>query len=152
MVIYAARIRWRDLSAVLTLAAAFALCLLGGQTEAPAVSAALLARTEADQTAYLEQLGWEVSGPPSSEQVLLPENFGPEYDAYLALQQEGGFDLAALAGETVTRYSYPIANYPTGEDNVLADLLVLDGAIVGGELRSAQLDGFMTALVPREKA
>ena len=28
MVIYAARIRWRDLSAVLTLAAAFALCLL----------------------------------------------------------------------------------------------------------------------------
>ncbi len=152
MVIYAARIRWRDLSAVLTLAAAFALCLLGGQTEAPAVSAALLARTEADQTAYLEQLGWEVSGPPSTEQVLLPEDFGSEYDAYLALQREGGFDLTVWAGETVTRYSYPIANYPTGEDNVLADLLVLDGEIVGGELRSAQLDGFMTALVPREKA
>lgn len=152
MVIYAARIRWRDLSAVLTLAAAFALCLLGGQTEAPAVSAALLARTEADQTAYLEQLGWEVSGPPSTEQVLLPEHFGSEYDAYLALQREGGFDLTVWAGETVTRYSYPIANYPTGEDNVLADLLVLDGEIVGGELRSAQLDGFMTALVPREKA
>ena len=152
MVIYAARIRWRDLSAVLTLAAAFALCLLGGRTEAPAVSAALLARTEADQTAYLAKLGWEVSGPPSSEQVLLPEHFGSEYDAYLALQREGGFDLTAWAGETVTRYSYPIANYPTGEDNVLADLLVLDGEIVGGELRSAQLDGFMTALVPREEA
>lgn len=151
MVIYAARIRWRDLSAVLTLAAAFALCLLGGQTEAPAVSAALMARTEADQTAYLAKLGWEVSGPPSSEQVLLPEHFGSEYDAYLALQREGGFDLTAWAGETVTRYSYPIANYPTGEDNVLADLLVLDGEIVGGELRSVQLDGFMTALVPREE-
>ncbi|MGM9536858.1 MAG: DUF4830 domain-containing protein [Candidatus Onthomonas sp.] len=149
MVIYAARLRWREVSAVLTLAAAFGLCLLGGQTENPAVSAAHLARTEADQTAYLAELGWEVSGPPETDQVLLPEKFGSEFDAYLSLQQDGGFDLVQYAGETVTRYSYPISNYPTGEEGVRADLLVLDGEIIGGELRSVQLDGFMAALLPR---
>lgn len=151
MVICATRIRWKDLSAVLTLTAAFALCLLGGQTRPAAVSAALIAQTESDQIAYLNALGWEVSGTPVSEQVQLPEEFGPEYEEYLALQQKGGFDLTVWAGQIVTRYSYPISNYPTGEENVLADLLVLDGEIIGGELRSSQLDGFMTGLVAREQ-
>lgn len=152
MVIYAARPRLREVSAVLTLAAAFALCLLGGQTQEPAVSAAQLAQVEASQTAYLSDLGWEVSGPPETDQVLLPEEFGPEFDRYLSLQREGGFDLTQYAGETVTRYSYPIANYPTGEAHVYADLLVLNGKIIGGELRSSQLDGFMAALTPREQS
>lgn len=150
MVICAARVRWKDLSAILALTAAFALCLVGGQPQSAPVSAALTAGTESELVSYLSSLGWETSGAPVAEQVLLPQSFGPEYDEYLAIQAEGGFDLAAYAGETVTRYSYTVTNYPTGETGVLADLLVLDGAIIGGELRSAQLDGFMTALTPRQ--
>ncbi len=150
MGIYTFKLRWKDLSAILSLAAAFALCLIGGQMETGAVPVSVSAPTEAEQTAYLQGLGWEVSGGPGVEQVALPEVFGPEYEGYLALQAEGGFDLAAYAGRTVIRYSYPIANYPTGEAGVLADLLVLDGEIVGGELRSSSLDGFMAPLTARE--
>lgn len=151
MVICAARVRWKDLSAILALTAAFALCLLGGQPQSAAVSAPLTAGMEPDLAAYLSALGWETSGDPVSEQVLLPEIFGPEYDGYLAIQEEGGFDLTAYAGKTVTRYSYTVTNYPTGESGVLADLLVLDGEVIGGELRSTQLDGFMTALIPHQQ-
>ena len=150
MVIYAARVRWKDLSAILALTAAFALCLLGGQPQSAAVSGSLTAGSEPDLVSYLSNLGWETSGDPVSEQVLLPESFGPEYDGYLAIQAEGGFDLAAYTGQTVTRYSYTVTNYPTGESGILADLLVLDGEVIGGELRSTQLDGFMTALTPRQ--
>lgn len=151
MLIYTARVRWKDLSAVLALTAAFALCLIGGQLEPAAVTAAALARTESDRAAYLAGLGWEVTGLPTTEEVALPETFGTEYEEYLALQTAGGFDLLPYAGQTVTRYSYPIGNYPTGTDTVFADLLVLEGEIIGGELRSAELDGFMAPLTAREE-
>ncbi len=151
MGIYTVKIRWKDLSAILSLAAAFALCLIGGQRETQAIPAAGTEQIQSEQIAYLEGLGWEVAGTPALELVELPEIFGTEYQDYLALQAEGGFDLAAYAGQLVTRYSYPIANYPSGEEDVLADLLVLDGEIIGGEIRSASLDGFMTALTAREE-
>lgn len=150
MVICAARVRWKDLSAILALTAAFALCLVGGQPQTAPVSAAVDTGLEETLRSYLSSLGWETSGAPVSEQVVLPQSFGPEYDGYLAIQGEGGFDLLPYAGQTVTRYSYSVSNYPTGEDGVFVDLLVLDGEIIGGELRSAQLDGFMTALTPRQ--
>ena len=149
MVICAARVRWKDLSAILALTAAFALCLLGGQPEAAAASSPTQLEVEAQLTDYLTGLGWEITDPPVLEQVLLPDTFGPEFDQYLALQEAGGFDLLPYAGQTVLRYSYTVTNYPTGETGVLADLLVLDGTIIGGELRSSQLDGFMAPLAAR---
>ena len=148
--IVCAKLRWKEVSAFLTLTAAFLLCLWGGQADQ--VSAASADLPPSVQPAdYLSQLGWEVSGEPTVDQVRLPESFGAEYEEYLAIQVQAGFDLAAHAGETVTRYSYPLSKYPTGEEGILADLLVLDGEIVGGELRSPRLDGFMRALVSREK-
>ncbi len=141
--IVCAKLRWKEVSAFLTLTAAFLLCLWGGQADQVSAASADLPPSV--------QLGWEVSGEPTVDQVRLPESFGAEYEEYLAIQVQAGFDLAAHAGETVTRYSYPLSNYPTGEEGILADLLVLDGEIVGGELRSPRLDGFMRALVSREK-
>lgn len=153
MVICATRVRWKDLSAILALTAAFALCLVGGQPQyATAASTTVTSDIEDELASYLSELGWEVSGEPVTDQVLLPDDFSSEYDSYLAIQAQGGFDLAAYAGETVIRYSFPIGNYPTGESGVMADLLVWNGTIVGGDLRSSQLDGFMTALTALDSA
>lgn len=144
MMIYTARLRWREVGALLSLTAAFALCLLGGATAAQPVSA------QEGYEAYLAELGWQVSGPPRREEVTLPPAFGPELADFLALQQEGGFDLAAHAGETVERLSYSIANDPWDSGGLLAELLVHDGAVIGGCLRTARLDGFMLPLKAAE--
>lgn len=100
--------------------------------------------------AYLHALGWEVEGE-QEESVTLPAVFDSSYRDYLALQQECGFDLVPLAGETVTRYCYTILNYPTGEKNVRLDLLVYQGSIVGGDVRTAALNGFMRSLLRNEE-
>ncbi len=149
--ILTAKVNWKSLSAVLSLAAAFVLCFVGGQMETQAVSAAVSADVQQSHRDYLAALGWETESLVSTDQVILPEKFTPEYEAYLSVQVDGGFDLLPCAGKTVTRYTYAVSNYPSGEDGVLADLLVLDGAVVGGELRSAALDGFMIGLVSREQ-
>lgn len=140
-----AKIPWKQLAALLTLTAAFALCLLAGNGDAQAASATIPTDEELCLT-YLDTLGWETEGNAVAERILLPETFGEEFQEYLALQTEGGFDLEAYRGKTITRYSFSVTNYPTGEDGILADLLVLDGEIIGGELRSNALDGFMLPL------
>lgn len=149
--IFTAKVNWKSLSAVLSLAAAFVLCFVGGQMETQAVSAAVSADVQQSHRDYLAALGWETEGLVSTDQVILPEEFTPEYEEYLSVQADGDFDLLPYAGLTATRYTYSVTNYPSGEEDVLADLLVLDGIVVGGELRSAALDGFMTGLVPREQ-
>ena len=50
-------------------------------------------------------------------------------------------------GQTVTRYTFTVTNYPTGETGILADLLVRNGEVVGGDIRSTALDGFLHGLV-----
>lgn len=92
----------------------------------------------------LEGFGWEVAPTPvSMEDFTLDSQLSQEY---LALQQEAGFDLSDDLGSVVTRYTFEILNYPTGETGVLADLLVRDGVIVGGDVRTSGLEGFLHSL------
>ena len=150
MVICATKIRWRELSAAATLLAAFILCLWGGQVQDSTPVSALSAQSAAVSPAeYLEALGWETAGEPVCDRVQMPDSFGEAYADFLRLQEQGGFDLTACAGAVVTRYTFTLTNYPTGESGILADVMVLDGRIVGGEIRSPQLDGFMVPLTAR---
>ena len=92
----------------------------------------------------LEGFGWEVAPTPvSTEDFTLDAQLSQDY---LALQQEAGFDLSDDLGAVVTRYTFEILNYPTGEQGVLADLLVRDGVIVGGDVRTSGLEGFLHSL------
>ena len=149
MVICAAKLRWRELSAAASLALALMLCVVGGRLDSRAVSS-LSARSGAcDPGAYLAELGWSVEGEPVRDQVALPEAFDGQYEDFLRLQEAGGFDLRPLAGSVVTRYTFTLTNYPTGEAGILADVMVLEGRIVGGDIRSPALDGFMEPLRQR---
>jgi len=104
-------------------------------------------RTGADQIAYLESLGWQVDDEPLlAETLLVPEEFDETYDEYLALQSGQGFDLTPYCGKKITRYTYEITNYPTGEAGVQASILVFQNTIIGGEVISPTADGFLHGL------
>ena len=97
--------------------------------------------------AYLESYGWQVSADPIAvEELLIPDEFDETYDQYLALQSEQGFDLTKYQGKRVKRYTYEITNYPTGETGVQVGILVYKNTVVGGEVLSSQLDGFIHGL------
>lgn len=92
----------------------------------------------------LEGFGWEAEEPAISvENCVLSPDLSRDY---LAMQTQAGFDLSDKLGSEVTRYTFRVLNYPTGDTDVLADLLVQDGVIVGGDIRSAGLDGFIHSL------
>ncbi|MBR2668031.1 MAG: DUF4830 domain-containing protein [Oscillospiraceae bacterium] len=104
-------------------------------------------RDNSDRLDYLEQFGWLVNQAPSLvEEVRIPDVLTEEYTDYAALQASQGFDLEKYCGRTVRRYSYEILNYPTGETGVTANLLIYRNTVVGADVCSAALDGFMHGL------
>ncbi len=100
----------------------------------------------ADQRiAFLAQFGWEVEPEPVEiREVVIPETFDDVYTRYNVLQKEQGMDLLPYAGKTCKQWIYRITNYPLSGEEVRAVLLVYDGIVIGGDISSVELDGFMT--------
>ncbi len=114
-------------------AAAIVLSLRGAA--APASANPKGVRSEEDRVAYLQDWGWQVSPEAALvEELQIPEEFGPEYDQYLALQSDQGFDLTKYSGRRIRRYTYDVLNYPTGETGVIAHLLLCKNTVIGGEV------------------
>ena len=154
MFIYTARLTKAKLAAAVLLGGAL-LCLLivlvarGGSRETFSAEGGS-PEENSGRIAYLESLGWEVSGQPlESEEVLIPEQFSAVYEQYNALQLEAGFDLSDYKGKRAMRYCYEVLNYPTGENGVRANLLIYKNKVIGGDIGTTALDGFMTGLLPR---
>lgn len=104
-------------------------------------------KTEANRIEYLADWGWDVL--PESimiEELIIPEILDPSYQEYVDMQSQQGFSLEQLTGQRVKRYSYQITNYPTGETDTQVNLLIYKNAVVGGEVLSPRLDGFLHGL------
>lgn len=108
------------------------------------------AATAEERIAYLSQFGWSVEGDPIEvSEVIIPETFDDTYTQYNELQKAQDFDLTVYAGKRVKRWIYRVTNYPGFEnrDCIQATLLVFDGQIIGGDICSTEIDGFMHGFV-----
>lgn len=153
MFIVTARVRKGPLLAVAAAAAVVCGLLLvssGLVNREQAVSGTALSasvKTNEDRIAYLEGYGWSVSSEPAAvEELIIPETFDESYTQYLELQASQGFDLTDYCGKRVKRYTYDITNYPTGEQGIQAGLLVYKNTVIGGDVLSSQLGGFIHGL------
>ena len=80
-------------------------------------------KTPEDRIAYLQSYGWQVKEEPLAvEELLVPEEFGSEYA------------------------DYAITTYPTGETGVQVSLLLYKNTVVGADVLSPALDGFIHGL------
>ena len=124
--------------------------LLGARTQAasaPAGGKSVSAvKSEKARVAYLENNGWKAESPALKEEtILIPKDFSPVFEEYNLLQKQQGFDLSRYSGREVTLYTYKVLDSKLG-DNVLASLYVCNGCVIGGDVHSTALDGFMVAL------
>ena len=96
-----------------------------------------------DRIAFLSQFGWEVNADPTAEEtVTLPDEFDRVYLGYNEMQKEQGLDLEKYKRKEVIRYSYTVTNYPDYEGEVIATILVCRNKVIGGDISSADVDGF----------
>jgi len=100
--------------------------------------------SNAGRMAYLLNLGWVVDETPTEQRsIVLPREFDEIYCKYNELQQEQGFDLLPYAGLEVEFFSYRVLNYPGTEDEVIANLIILNNEVIGGDIHSTAIDGFI---------
>ncbi|MBR3593816.1 MAG: DUF4830 domain-containing protein [Clostridia bacterium] len=93
---------------------------------------------------YLSGLGIEVDITSLEQtEVQIPDTFGSVYKNYNELQKSAGFDLADYKGAVVTKYTYKVLKT---EQEVYVNLLCYKGRVIGGDISSRRLDGFMLPL------
>lgn len=114
----------------------------------------LKASTEEERIAFFSQFGWQIDEEAVEvKEVVIPEEFDETYRQYNELQKLQQLDLEKYKGERVKFRSYKIRNYPGLEsnDNIRGNILIYDGCVIGGDVSSVELNGFMhTFFMPDE--
>jgi len=100
-------------------------------------------QTNEDRIRFLKQYGWEVA-PEAKEilEVTIPKEFDSVYEKYNQLQIGEGLDLKKYKGKSVKRYTYLVNNYEYN-GSVYANLIVYRDRVIGGDICSARLNGFV---------
>ena len=96
---------------------------------------------------FLQSLGWEAD--PETEEcgtVVIPDCENPVMAEYNALLRKGGYDLSPYSGKCVEQYRYELTNYPNSKSTVYAVLYVSKGRVIGGDIHTASIDGFIHEL------
>ena len=102
------------------------------------------AKTNEQRVEFLQSFGWEVSEEAEEiQEVLIPKEFDDVYENYNDIQKVQGCDLSKYAGKRCKRYTYMVSNFPGQSDNVRANILVYKGKVIGGDVCSTELNGFM---------
>ena len=97
---------------------------------------------------FKKELGYNPESLPyETAEMTIPEGFGSVYRDYNDLQKQAGFDLTSYRGTDVTRYSFHLS----GEEYPIANILISDGKICGGDLLDPSLSGKIAPLIPKEK-
>ena len=102
------------------------------------------AENAGDIAVFLLNFGWETDAEPVSvKNVQIPAKFTEVYKNYNVLQKKQGFDLSKYRAEIVESYCFRVLNHPAAGD-VFANILVFKGKIIGGDICSYAVNGFMT--------
>ncbi len=105
-----------------------------------------IVKNEKARVAYLAACGWTVETPALREEsAVIPRSFSSVFESYNDLQKQQGFDLSHYCGMEVELFTYRVLDSELGE-NVLAVLYVYDNRVIGGDIHSTALDGFMRPL------
>ncbi|MBQ6893271.1 MAG: DUF4830 domain-containing protein [Clostridia bacterium] len=104
-------------------------------------------KTDSDRVSFLAEFGYTVDEAPlESVEVTIPDEFDKVFAAYNELQKGVGLDLGRYKGKKVMRYTYKVTNYDGYSDTVYANLLVYKNKIIGGDICSADPNGFAHGL------
>ncbi len=101
-------------------------------------------KSSADAANFLSQFGWTVDGANvKSAKVTIPAEFDKVFAAYNEIQRAQGLDLSKFKKKELTRYTFEVTNYKGYDGKVYANVLVYRNKVVGGDICSADVTGFV---------
>ena len=102
---------------------------------------------------FLASLGWEVDlSSEEAKTVIIPEKFEGVMADYNQMQLEQGFDLSPYCGKQCRQYTYSLLNYPDNTENVYLSLYIKDSKVIGGDIHTNSVNGFMQGIMPSKNS
>ncbi|MBR4206167.1 MAG: DUF4830 domain-containing protein [Clostridia bacterium] len=109
-------------------------------------------KTPEDVQKFLAQFGWETESEPlETAKIKIPSEFDKVMKSYNELQRSQGLDLSRYRGKEVTRYTMKVTNYPNYKGTVMANVIVYRNKVIGGDLCSSDVTGFIHGFERPEK-
>lgn len=100
-------------------------------------------KTNEDRIGFLRNYGIEVRNDPAEIlEVTVPGEFDGVYAKYNQIQRAEGLDLEKYHNKQVKRYTYVVTNH-NHDGTVYANLLVYKNNVIGGDVCSADVNGFV---------
>ena len=119
--------------------------------EAQSVSAVISAKTDSERRAYLSKYGYKLASDCEQKEITIPKKWNDVYNSYNQIQKNQGFDLTDYKGQKATLYTYTVTNYKGKGDCIVADMLVCEGKLIGGDIcNSSAKDGFLVGFEENE--
>lgn len=129
------------LTGVIVIAVTFAANKTG---ETKSASAAISASTDEQRRKILSSYGWQLDDEAQEKQITIPSRWNDVYIQYNEIQLNQGFDLTDYKGKKATLYTYTVTNYEGSAKYVVADMLVYNGVLIGGDIcNTSAKDGFL---------
>lgn len=101
-------------------------------------------KSEGDVSDFLAQFGWSVDATTCKRvEVTLPDEFDKVMVGYNEIQRAQGLDLSKYKKKKIVRYTFEVTNYNGYEGKVLANVLVYRNKVIGGDICSADVTGFV---------
>lgn len=113
-------------------------------TQSESVAAVISASTDEERRNYLATFGWETAEEAEEKELTIPQSWNQVYSDYNEVQINQGFDLTEYKGKKVKLYTYTISNYEDSAEGIVADMLVYNGVLIGGDLCNTSAEnGFL---------
>ncbi len=104
--------------------------------------------TNAQRVSFVKSLGYELlSDTAETKEVNIPTIFSDVYKNYNQLQKKANFDLSQYKGCDVVIYTYNIKAPKDYSGECVFNMIVYKGRVIGGDISSRQLDGYMLPIV-----
>lgn len=111
--------------------------------------------TSSERIEFLHSCGLNVGEEPLEvSEIIIPMEFDEVYKDYNEIQLKQGFNLESYSGKRVKKWTYKVTNYPgydESSDAIRANILVFNGLVIGGDVCSVELDGFIHGFVEKGK-
>jgi len=109
-------------------------------------------KTNRDRISFLEKIGLTVeNNPVSAKEITIPTKFSKVYKNYNEVQKEAGYDLSSYKGVNCTVYCYKvITKYGENVADTMANLIIYNDRIIGGDISSTHIDGEMYSLKSKD--
>lgn len=105
-------------------------------------------KTTQEHIDFLSAYGYNIlEKPVQIQEIIIPQEFSSEYEKYNEYQKLSGFDLSKFKGYRVKKYTYKVLNYADSQEEIVANVLIYNDKVIGGDICSTTLGGFVHGFI-----